>query len=240
MAERRRVPLLGQIQILAPLALLFPFLGLELTTVDETLSRWFLGSLDAPWPWRNHWLTERVLHRGGRDLVILIALGVLITLLASLGYAPLKPQQRRLAYLFLAMVLAVGLVGLWKDHSAVHCPWDVEGFGGSFPRVHPFASPPPEVPAGHCFPGAHAATGFSLVAFYFAFRGHHRLVAWSGLVAGLTLGNVYGISQVARGAHFFSHHLWSGLVVWEVCALLYWIAFRARTRRIPAPTAAAP
>ncbi len=226
MADRRRVPVLGHLQLLIPLALVFPLLGLELTAVDTTVSRWFLGSPTALWPWRNHWLTERVLHRGGRDLVVFIGLGVLVALIASLWVSPLKPERRRLTYLFLAMALSIGLVGLWRAHSAVHCPWDVEGFGGAFPRIRPFApvsSLPAGVPAGHCFPGAHAASGFSLVAFYFAFRNRSRLLAWGGLALGLSLGNIYGLSQVARGAHFLSHHLWSGLLVWEVCAGLYWL-----------------
>ena len=46
----------------------------------------------------------------------------------------------------------------------------------------------------------------------------------------LAFGLVLTLVQVARGAHFFSHQVWTALICWYVSLLLYWLAFaRHRT-----------
>jgi membrane-associated PAP2 superfamily phosphatase len=41
------------------------------------------------------------------------------------------------------------------------------------------------------------------------------------LGAGIAAGLLLGIGRIARGAHFLSHVLWSGLVCWLVMVCLY-------------------
>lgn len=199
---------------------------LEDSRLDEAVSRRFYEPGLGLWPWRRHWLTEGLLHQGGKHFVVLVAAVVLSALVAAKFRPAIAPHRRTLAYLFAAMALSIGSTSVWKANSPVHCPWDVVAFGGVQPKLHPFAWRPVGVPAGHCFPGGHAAGGFSFLAFYFAFQGRQpRLARW-GLVLGLGLGNLYGLAQVTRGAHFLSHHVWSGILAWEISALLFWFVFR--------------
>jgi membrane-associated PAP2 superfamily phosphatase len=82
--------------------------------------------------------------------------------------------------------------------------------------------------AGHCFPAAHASSGYALIAFYFVFRERSRLLARAGVVATVLAGLVFGLAQQSRGAHFVSHDLWSAFLVWWISLSLYAFAFKAR------------
>jgi membrane-associated PAP2 superfamily phosphatase len=59
------------------------------------------------------------------------------------------------------------------------------------------------------------------MAFYFALREDCVRAARICLMVGLVAGTVMGWSQMMRGAHFMSHNVWSGWVVWVFLALLY-------------------
>jgi membrane-associated PAP2 superfamily phosphatase len=45
------------------------------------------------------------------------------------------------------------------------------------------------------------------------------------LLSGLAVGAVFAFAQEARGAHFLSHDLWSGFIVWFVELGLYSVSF---------------
>jgi len=47
-----------------------------------------------------------------------------------------------------------------------------------------------------------------------------------------SIGALYGWAQLARGAHYVSHTLWSAWLCWVVCALAaHWQARRQSARR---------
>jgi hypothetical protein len=117
---------------------------------------------------------------------------------------------------------------LLKTVTNVDCPWDLIPFGGRFPYVELFADRPDALRAGHCFPAAHASSGYALLALYFVFRERHARLAKLGLALGILTGLTFGLAQQARGAHFVSHDVWSAFLVWTVTLSVYAFAFRGR------------
>lgn len=48
---------------------------------------------------------------------------------------------------------------------------------------------------------------------------------WYGLVSGILMGLLFGVTQQARGAHFISHDLWTAAICWFNSLGWYWFAF---------------
>jgi membrane-associated PAP2 superfamily phosphatase len=101
----------------------------------------------------------------------------------------------------------------------------MERYGGKVPYTRLVEGNPAGVINGRCFPAGHAAGGFSFVGIYFALRDRHSKIARAGLAAGLILGTIYGYAQMARGAHFLSHTVWSAAICWFAALGLY-LGFR--------------
>ena len=224
--EREPLPL---IWLLAPLALLAALLVMETTAVDRTVSHWFYDATTHAFPLRQTFLLETVLHYWTKYSVTLVT----CLFAAAVGFtylAPeLRPRRRLLLFIVLAMTLAPLTVTAMKQVTDRPCPWDLVEFGGAVPYTHLFE--PREQPhaRGLCFPAGHAATGFALLAFFFAAHreGRHRF-ARTALLAGLLAGLALGLGRIAQGAHFVSHVLWSGVVCWLVMVGLYAAVFTLR------------
>ena len=75
--------------------------------------------------------------------------------------------------------------------------------------------------AGHCFPGGHASSGFALLVGYFIYRTTRPKRAYFFLLAALILGFAMGWAQMMRGAHFLSHTLWTGWIIWGLNVMAY-------------------
>jgi len=232
----------GEVALAVALPLMVSALGILLlarTGLEVAILDRFFDADSGVWPLRDSWLFRQVLHDRGRDLIALVGGGALVLFLGGFVTPSLRPLRASCLFLVLAIALSTGSVGLMKSVSQVPCPWDSLRYGGRIPHLGPFASPPPGTEKGHCFPGAHAAGGFSLMASYFLFREHDRRKAWAGLFAGWLAGLGYGAVQVARGAHYPSHNFWACIVVWTVCCALYLGGFRgrlgARSERTPLP-----
>lgn len=152
----------------------------------------------------------------------MIPLTVLILWLMSFKKESLIPQRRCLGWLFFGMLLPPLVVTILKSHNTEVCPWSLSIYGGHIPNLPKFSWVWSKSLAGNCFPGGHASTGFSLLAFYFAFRDTHARWAFWTLVFSLILGFGLGWVQVMRGAHFLSHNLWTAWVIWLVLFLFYY------------------
>jgi membrane-associated PAP2 superfamily phosphatase len=206
------------------LLFLAAFLLLEAFALDRVIANYLY--FDAT---RQHWLGEGpgswwargILHTGGRWAVRLVAVAALATWMLSFRWAALRPQRRRAGFVFLAMLIAVSVVGLLKSLTNVDCPWDLLGFGGSRPYVALFADRPNYLPHAACFPGAHASSGFSLLCFYLALRDRHPGWARGALAMALLVGVAFSVGQEARGAHFLTHDLASAAIVWFIQLGLY-------------------
>ena len=56
---------------------------------------------------------------------------------------------------------------------------------------------------------------------YFVYRLEQPKRAYFYLFSGILLGFMMGWAQMMRGAHFLSHNLWTGWVVWAINILFY-------------------
>ena len=122
-----------------------------------------------------------------------------------------RPLRRGALY----MALAAATVMLLKQTSAHSCPWDLPEYGA--------AGPGP----GRCRPAGHPLVGFALFGLYFALRPDRPAAARSALAAAWIIGLAAGAVQLARGAHFASHVLWTAWVAWAVTFLADALSRRA-------------
>lgn len=108
----------------------------------------------------------------------------------------------------LYMALIAVVVGLLRHYSPVSCPWDLLEYGGRNPDT------------GRCLPAAHPLVGFSLFGLWLALKEPRPRAARYALAAALVIGFAAGAVQLARGAHFVSHVLWTAWVAWAVTLAL--------------------
>ncbi len=171
---------------------------------------------------REGWV-EWLGHRASKSAVLAVWLLMLAS--AAAACLPVWPSawSRYRPVLWataLAMGLGPALVAGLKDINSHVCPWSLTGFGGTATySAHWFV---PLADAGRCFPGGHAAGGFSLVALMFA----GRALQWPalerrGLWLALVAGSLFSVVRMAQGAHFLSHNLWSAAIDWWVAALVF-------------------
>jgi len=175
-------------------------------------------------PLKDAWLLAVV----GHSALKYFAVGIWCALLVV---AALAPRWRRSAlHAWLGIALAALAVAMLRELSGHSCPWDLAEFGGTAQWFPVFGDVPAAPGPGRCLPAAHASTGFALFALYFALRdGQPRLARWALALAWL-LGLTAAAVQVARGAHFASHALWTAWVAWAVNVTLY-----AALRRLKRP-----
>ena len=190
-------------------------------SIDFAVARLFFDPMAGKFPLKDMPLLAQVGHTGLRWLVISIWLGSVALLAASWTFAALRRWRGRLIYFAATVAACVLVVALLKTASAHSCPWDLAMFGGQAHWFPLLGSPEAASGPGRCWPGAHAAGGFSLLAGYFALRDGHRTSARCVLAATLGLGTIMALVQMARGAHFLTHNLWSFWLAWLCCLASY-------------------
>ncbi|HQQ75246.1 MAG TPA: phosphatase PAP2 family protein [Pseudomonadales bacterium] len=166
---------------------------------------------------------EDILHDRAKEAVIAIALIIFATWLASFAFPnKIKIERKRLLYVVVAMVIASSVITPLKKLTEVHCPWSLDRYGGVeiYSSVMDKRAAPVEK-AGQCWPGGHASSGFILFALFFALRDIRPRAARVALIFALVLGVTFSVSRMLQGAHFLSHNVWTALIDWLVCTLLY-------------------
>lgn len=214
--------------LLAALAvtLLWDASGVDLTVMHG------LGTAQG-FPLRNHWLLERVLHEGLRQVcTALLVLMVVWSLWPTRWERPAwrwlqLPRRERLG-LVLLVLLSLLAVNLIKVQSQTSCPWELQDFGGRAAYVSHWRLWQTDGGAGRCFPGGHASSALGFVALCLPWLSpppgstpRRRVVGWRWLLAVVVTGLVAGGVQTLRGAHYPSHTLWT-LVVCAAVSLLGW------------------
>jgi len=200
--------------------LLLPLLALGL------LLAWDAGGLDLPltrlwgaadgFAWREHWFASGLLHQGGRALAWGLAGLLLLNAVRPLWSA----QSRAERGWWLAMTLfCVLLIPLLKRGSATSCPWDLAEFGGVASYVSHWHVGLGDGGPGHCFPSGHASSAFAFLSGFFALRRAYPGWARAWLIGVALLGMLFGWAQMARGAHYVSHTMWTAWICWVSCAL---------------------
>jgi len=205
--------------------MLVPLLGFRL---DIGLSALFYSPGEGFRLWHD-WLLEKVLHDWVKEIVRAVVLLLALAAFASLRMERLRPLRRLLWFVLLATLLAAAAVTAVKHTSLQTCPVGIDLFGGSEPYFSLLEPAPAGVRSGQCWPGGHAASAFSFFPLVFAARqmGRQRLARglfWFVMLFGFVLTMV----QVARGAHFFSHQVWTALICWYASLAAYWLFFSFR------------
>lgn len=201
----------------------------ELGGLDLEWSDRFFRPERGGWYLKNAWWAEDLLHRGGRAAVVLVALAAGVLALVAARRSRWAAWRRPALYVTVAIAVCGASIGLLKAVSVRPCPWDVDRYGGAARHLALFERPPAGMPAGRCFPSAHAGAGFSLFALYFALRDRARRAAGWALVVAIGVGSAFGFAQIARGAHFASHNLVAALWCWFVALALYeWLLAPSR------------
>lgn len=163
---------------------------------------------------------EWLFHRLGRALLLGAWLLLLAAALAS-AWVPALARHRAVLWATVAgMALGPIVVTLLKDINTRACPWNLKAFGGTAdPSDLWFV---PRALAGRCFPGGHAAGGFSLFALAFAGEALDRPgLRRAGLWLAFGVGAAFSAVRMAQGAHFMSHNLWSAAIDLWMAALAF-------------------
>lgn len=218
-----------QLLWLALLAGLFCW-GLRDGQLDHALAQPWFDPVSRHFPLQHHLWLERLNHVWLKNLSLLGGVAVLGLALAGQRLGLSRAQRQRWLTVFVATLLASLMVSLLKSQSPYHCPWDLLEFGGHAPYVPLFGHLPDGVSAGRCFPAGHASGGFVWMALYFVWHDSHPRRAQAAWWGGLLLGLLMGLGQQMRGAHFLSHTLWSGWVVWATLLWVHWSAQRWQSR----------
>lgn len=221
-----------------PAALAVAALALHLSGLDDRIADSVFDPVSNGFPARDWAALETFGHRVAKSAVFVVWFLLLAAAVAAPWVQRLAHYRAVLWATVVAMAIGPLAVAVLKDINAIHCPWDLKRFGGTADAAGAWFVPPAD--AGRCFPGGHAAGGFSFAALYFAgaVTGHERLRR-VGLALALGAGLSFSAIRVIQGAHFASHNLWSAAIDWCVAALVFalFVAVSHRARRAPAPAA---
>lgn len=193
----------------------------EASGLDLTVMRAFGGP--GGFAWRDAWLTSEVLHSGGRALAWLVFGWMVVDAVRS------DADGDRLFWLGMTTA-CLALVPALKRLSTTSCPWSLAEFGGTVAYVPHWQFGAHDGGPGHCFPSGHAVAAFAFFTLYFGWRELHPRLAAVALVLVCAVGAAFGWAQLARGAHYVSHTLWSAWLCWTICVLAAW----AKQAREPA------
>ena len=203
---------------------LLAILAWELSGADLAVAQWYGDA--GGFPLRDAWFTRDVMHTGGRWLAA--ALFSLLALGALLLRGPPPMRQQRIFWLFL-VIAGLLLVPTMKRFSATSCPYDLVLFGGLAPYVPHWLPGAGDGGPARCFPSGHAVAAFAFLPLYFRWRGARPVAARLAATGVWVAGIGFGWAQVARGAHFPSHVLWSAWICWATgCAGAWaWQVYRS-------------
>lgn len=192
--------------------------------IDQLLADYFYALQGGKWQWKNLWLTETLLHKGGRSLSIVLAVALLIYLIVNCCRRA-AGKTKPLLYLFLSLAGSSLLVSLLKSSLGVSCPWEFARYGGELAYADVIQQIYLRNGEG-CFPAGHASAGYSWIALYFFGLRYQSRLRWAGLAAALAAGIIFGFAQQVRGAHFISHDIWTLALCWFFSLALYLLMFR--------------
>ena len=215
--------------------------------IDQRLAEPFYDSTTHTFPWRYAWVSKYLVHRYVK--YVLLTIGVLVLAVAVLirvrpptsGF--LRSHEKRWSFVAWCFVLVPSVIGILRRLSPMHCPWEIDSFGGYAPYFDLLTWPPQGVRAGHCFPAAFVASSSWMLALPLLWFPERRRLGFTVGTAALLVTLALGWVQQMRGAHFLSHTLWSVWVSWAVILATHFSvgAWRepAKDKTGPAATVAA-
>lgn len=188
---------------------------------DEAVSAHYFSVRLQAFPLRDAWLFKSLLHDIGKQVPLIVAV-LLLCMRVHGHFARSQWHEWRHDVLYALAVLAVStaIAGALKGTAPIYCPWSLEEYGGGMAHYSLAGwlagQIPPDARAGHCWPSGHAAGAFGLIGLYFMARARRHQAAVPLLALVVAWGAVCGWAQIARGAHFVSHVLWSCVLCWMI------------------------
>ncbi len=201
---------------------------LELTDLDMDLARLAFDPAAGQFIGRHSYFLENILHDRAKQVVIVFGLLAIVGFAGSFLLARLKPIRRELGCLVLALGLSTAFVTPLKAVTAVQCPWSLSQFGGQETYSKLLEARPQTDKPGRCWPGGHAATGFTLFALFFALRDRRPRMAKVALGVAFALGTIFSVGRMLQGAHFFSHNVWTAVFCWLIALGCYYLVLYRR------------
>lgn len=182
------------------------------TDLDLMLADAVFDAQRRVFPWRDAWLTVTFNHVIVKQLLMLLALGIV-------GYALVDAWRPRaglsalgrlqLRTVAMSAVLVPAVTSALKHLSTSHCPWDLLRYGGEQPYVRLFGTAPAATLPGQCLPAGHASSALWLVALAVCWLPERPSRARAAALLAIGAGATVGYLQQLRGAHFMTHTLWS-------------------------------
>ncbi|BBP57713.1 phosphatase PAP2 family protein [Pseudomonas sp. St316] len=204
---------------------------LEWTDLDMDLARLFYDPAAGGFIGRRSYFLENILHDRAKQVVIAFSVLAILGFIGAFFIARLKPFKRELGCLVLSLALATSFVTPMKAVTAVQCPWSLKEFGGKETYSELLSPRPATNKPGRCWPGGHAATGFTLFALFFVLRDRRPRLARLALIFAFTLGTVFSLGRMMQGAHFFSHNVWTAVFCWLISlGCYYYVLYRPALR----------
>jgi membrane-associated PAP2 superfamily phosphatase len=186
-------------------------------TIDFWLARQFFDPATQTFPLKGAPLLVSVGHTMLKNVTALGLVVGIVLAIVSAWIPRLRPWRKALTTFCLMAISCALLIQSIKDVSVHACPWNLAMYGGTAQWFPLFDWVETGVKLGRCWPGGHASGGFTIAAGYFVLREQRPTLARQILILGLTLGAIMGAVQMARGAHFLSHNLWTLWLVWATC-----------------------
>lgn len=198
------------------LALFISFLVIlaigQFTSIDLAIEDYYYDSLLNIFPWEKSWFAKDLMHGYVKNVIIksgyLLYLFVLLDIVFRWRW--LSPFIRiRLRFVAIASFFVPFIVRGIQQFWVLHCPWNVDRYGGTEPFLRLLDFAPAGIKISHCFPAGHATVGLWLASLCIFWLPDNPKVARRVFFSGLGVGLFMGWVQQMRGAHFLFHTLWS-------------------------------
>ncbi len=212
------------VAVLIVSAILFLLIG-TYTNIDLRIEDYYYNKELHVFPWRDSGFAYRFAHVWIKQIFVDCGL----ILLAVIVVDAVRPIRRisafarpRMRFVVLASLLVPYCIRTMKQYSVLHCPWDLDRYGGIAPFIRLLDHIPANVIPGHCFPTGHSSTGLWLASLAVFWLPNAPKKALAVFLGGLGIGFFLGWTQQMRGAHFLTHTLWAMWVATLVMLILLW------------------
>lgn len=197
------------------IALLFLVVTVALITpVDQQISNIFFNASTGRWLIDHDASSLRLwFYDGPKLLIIIFGLALMATVIRPAMFPQGWFGRREALFLFACLAIVPLTIGSIKKNSNVQCPVTLQQYGGTQSDESGHVSLAgflDERRPGGCWPSGHASGGFALLCL--AWLNRRRRIKHRFVMLGLAAGISMGVYQMARGAHFASHVLVTGLV----------------------------
>nr|HET7858354.1 phosphatase PAP2 family protein [Caldimonas sp.] len=192
---------------------------------DIAIARAFVDAASHQFMGAHSALLDVVGHQAARGVPFLVGASAFAGGACGFAVPRLRPWTPILLAVGAAMLFGPLLVNVMRSWTTQHCPVDVQQFGGVVDYVADRDGPfwaTSAASAGRCLPSGHAGGGYALLSLYFAgWAAGRPQWRWRGLAIGIAAGALFSAVRIAQGAGFASATLWSAMVDWTVCAVLF-------------------